>query len=400
MYRERDNRGSGRYDDGYRRSSNRSSSSRRDDGYSSSRRDYRDGGRRRRRYDDDAPRESGIVCSLKSEFGFIKTQDGGDIFFHYSELRGCRDDEIQIGDEVEYSASTDRRSGDKRRAAKVKILRTKEQRREDLLRDAKLERGIVSSVNFRDRSGLIDRVESLSESKLISFSFTDLANKEDEEDKKGQDFRRRGNKTTTREGDSVEYHVVKDGYDEIALNIKILPKGTVTYEEELPVRLSGKISKAYVRVNEKSSSSRGRSRSHNKKAVPNGSIQVPLSEVKKHGWVVSESQILKPDIKNFALDVEDWADDEVEATGVDEDSLIEIPIIANDLSCYVLSELSMLREGDLVEASLMLHKQTRKIRAERLVRSIENIFSLSLSLSFAFFKPTRTHTHTHTTPKS
>ena len=236
--RDRDRRyNNDRYDryDGGRRD-DRYDRDRRGDRYDRDRR-RDDGGRRRGYRREEERREIGLVVSLKKEFGFIKTPEDGDIFFQYSELRSCREDEIQIGDEVEYTPSTNRRSGDKLRASNVKIKRTKQQRREDMLKDAVLERGIVSSVNFRNRTGLIDRVESSSESRLISFSFSDLTDMttEDSDEEESHDNRRRSNKTT-REGASVEYHVVKDGYDEIALNVKILPEGTVTLEDELPVR--------------------------------------------------------------------------------------------------------------------------------------------------------------------
>ena len=305
MYNRREERR--RYDrsrnDRYDRHEKSYDRSRGDDRYHDRRRN--DGGRRR--HGSREERDVGVVCSLKKEFGFIKTQQDGDIFFHYSELRSCREDEIQIGDEVEYSAYTDRRSGDKLRASNVRVVRTKKQRREDMLKNAVLERGIVSSVSFRDRKGLIDRIESSSESRLISFSFSDLRDFTSEEDKEeGHDFSsRRHSKKTTREGDSVEYHVVKDGYDEIALNVKILPRGTVTTENELPVRVLARVTKSYVQSNETLSSSSRRAGGRltprkGRRLGPNGAIQVSLNEVEKYGWIVSESQIVKPDIESLS----------------------------------------------------------------------------------------------------
>ena len=112
------------------------------------------------------------------------------------------------------------------------------------------------------------------------------------------------------------------------------------------------------------------SRRRRKHLEPNGAIQVSLFVVEQHGWKVSESQVVKPDIESLSalsVDVESWADDSVEGEEEnDMSSMIEIPILAKDLDLFVLNEVSTLREGDLVEASLMIHKQTHKIRAERL----------------------------------
>ena len=117
------------------------------------------------------------------------------------------------------------------------------------------------------------------------------------EDSDDEEDRRRSKTTTTREGASVEYHVVKDGYDEIALNVKILPEGTVTLEDELPVRVLARVTKSYKRVNEMPPSPRrsgGRGRRRSRHLEPNGAIQVSLFVVEQHGWKVSESQVVNP----------------------------------------------------------------------------------------------------------
>ena len=48
-------------------------------------------------------RYQGVICSMKESFGFIERADQvREIFFHFSEFRGNYDD-LQLGDDVEFS---------------------------------------------------------------------------------------------------------------------------------------------------------------------------------------------------------------------------------------------------------------------------------------------------------
>eukprot|EP00898_Chlorokybus_atmophyticus_P007037 jgi/Chlat1/7334/Chrsp59S06970 len=56
--------------------------------------------------------EKGFVTSLKETYGFIQSADRqARVFFHFSALEGVRGDELQLGDEVEFSVRPDARSG-------------------------------------------------------------------------------------------------------------------------------------------------------------------------------------------------------------------------------------------------------------------------------------------------
>jgi cold shock CspA family protein len=65
--------------------------------------------------------EQGVICSLKEAFGFIHCADRPEeIFFHYSELVGCRSDELNMDDEVEFRVQS--RNEDKLAALQVRVL--------------------------------------------------------------------------------------------------------------------------------------------------------------------------------------------------------------------------------------------------------------------------------------
>ena len=63
----------------------------------------------------DEPRESGRIHTLLDNFGFLHCADRpAQLFFHYSEVRSVHPDELQIGDEVEFTVGSGverRRSG-------------------------------------------------------------------------------------------------------------------------------------------------------------------------------------------------------------------------------------------------------------------------------------------------
>lgn len=52
-------------------------------------------------------------------FGFIKADNGGDIFFHASEVKGVSFDDLTEGEAVDFERETDPRTG-KPRATNVK----------------------------------------------------------------------------------------------------------------------------------------------------------------------------------------------------------------------------------------------------------------------------------------
>lgn len=70
---------------------------------------------------DHLPLEQGVICSLKESFGFIRCADRPEeIFFHYSELVGCRSDELNMEEEVEFRVQV--RGDDKLAALQVRVL--------------------------------------------------------------------------------------------------------------------------------------------------------------------------------------------------------------------------------------------------------------------------------------
>jgi CspA family cold shock protein len=53
-------------------------------------------------------------------YGFIQTEEGGDLFFHRNELQGLDFSYLKEGQEIEYEAGTGRRDG-RPEATKVKL---------------------------------------------------------------------------------------------------------------------------------------------------------------------------------------------------------------------------------------------------------------------------------------
>ncbi len=52
------------------------------------------------------------VRTLKSNFGFIACcQRSGQVFFHFSSVQGCRPEELQKNDDVEFSVARDPEHG-------------------------------------------------------------------------------------------------------------------------------------------------------------------------------------------------------------------------------------------------------------------------------------------------
>jgi cold shock CspA family protein len=73
---------------------------------------------------DAAPREQGVVRSLKDKFGFVSSVDAerDDLFFHYSEVRGDVDS-LRLGTELEFGVLEGHRPGDKVAAPLPFVLR-------------------------------------------------------------------------------------------------------------------------------------------------------------------------------------------------------------------------------------------------------------------------------------
>lgn len=66
------------------------------------------------------PLEQGLVCSLKESFGFIHCADRPEeIFFHYSEVRNCHPDELDIDSGVEFRVGQSGKDPTKRAAYEV-----------------------------------------------------------------------------------------------------------------------------------------------------------------------------------------------------------------------------------------------------------------------------------------
>ncbi len=55
-------------------------------------------------------------------YGFIKTEDGKDIFFHRNDLEGVEFNSLSVGQEVEFEKSQGR--GDRPAAVKVRLSET------------------------------------------------------------------------------------------------------------------------------------------------------------------------------------------------------------------------------------------------------------------------------------
>jgi CspA family cold shock protein len=71
----------------------------------------------------------GTIARLMDRgFGFIKTEEGGDLFFHRNELEGVEFNNLRAGQEVEFEKSQGRDG----RSAAVKVRLTKAEVKEEL----------------------------------------------------------------------------------------------------------------------------------------------------------------------------------------------------------------------------------------------------------------------------
>lgn len=69
------------------------------------------------------PVEQGIICSLKDAFGFIHCAERPEeIFFHYSEVKNCHPDDLQIDTEVEFRVGHSERDPTKLAAYAIQTL--------------------------------------------------------------------------------------------------------------------------------------------------------------------------------------------------------------------------------------------------------------------------------------
>ncbi len=71
--------------------------------------------------------EGTIRGLMERGFGFIKTEDGTDLFFHRSELQGVEFSSLSVGQEVEFEKSQDPNG----RPAAVKVRLTETQASDD-----------------------------------------------------------------------------------------------------------------------------------------------------------------------------------------------------------------------------------------------------------------------------
>jgi cold shock CspA family protein len=197
--------------------------------------------------------------------------------------------ELEMGDVVEFTLVTERRSGLKY-ARNIVLLQSERQRIEEerekkMLESATLEQGIV--VSLKNGFGFL-RSNKRREEVYFHFSHVVLPDETEKE-------------YTLKEGQDMEFLVVDDGKKLSARNVVFLPKGTVVFEQSVSMNVMGTLT---TMPNLAISSRRS-----NKNLETPGKVQLkePIDfEINGEITEIREVDIYSSDIQHFVRDDNIW----------------------------------------------------------------------------------------------
>ncbi|XP_069797549.1 cold shock domain-containing protein E1 isoform X2 [Narcine bancroftii] len=222
-------------------------------------------------------RETGIIEKLLSSYGFIQcTERQARLFFHCSQYSGNLQD-LKVGDDVEFEVSSDRRTG---KPIAVKLLKVKpevlpEERitgqevfyltytPEDVDGNVQLETGdkVSFSMETNKHTGAVNahnivlvkkkqgRCQGVVCAMKEAFGFIERGDLVKEIFFHYSEFK--GNLDTLQPGDDVEFTIKERNGKEVATEVKLLPQGTVIFEDVSIEHFDGTVTKVIPKVSSK-----------------------------------------------------------------------------------------------------------------------------------------------------
>ncbi|XP_078276982.1 cold shock domain-containing protein E1 isoform X2 [Rhinoraja longicauda] len=224
-----------------------------------------------------ALRETGVIEKLLSSYGFIQcTERQARLFFHCSQYSGNLQD-LKVGDDVEFEVSSDRRTG---KPIAVKLLKVKpeilpEERitgqevfyltytPEDVDGNVQLETGdkVSFSMETNKHTGAVNahnivlvkkkqgRCQGVVCAMKEAFGFIERGDLVKEIFFHYSEFK--GNLDTLQPGDDVEFTIKERNGKEVATEVKLLPQGTVIFEDVSIEQFDGTVTKVIPKVTSK-----------------------------------------------------------------------------------------------------------------------------------------------------
>ncbi|XP_078053813.1 cold shock domain-containing protein E1 isoform X12 [Mustelus asterias] len=224
-----------------------------------------------------ALRETGIIEKLLTSYGFIQcTERQARLFFHCSQYSGNLQD-LKVGDDVEFEVSSDRRTG---KPIAVKLLKVKpeilpEERitgqevfyltytPEDVDGNVQLETGdkVSFSMETNKHTGAVNahnivlvkkkpgRCQGVVCAMKEAFGFIERGDLVKEIFFHYSEFK--GNLETLQPGDDVEFTIKERNGKEVATEVKLLPQGTVIFEDVSIEQFDGTVTKVIPKVSSK-----------------------------------------------------------------------------------------------------------------------------------------------------
>ncbi|GCC36447.1 hypothetical protein chiPu_0014941 [Chiloscyllium punctatum] len=222
-------------------------------------------------------RETGIIEKLLASYGFIQcTERQARLFFHCSQYSGNLQD-LKVGDDVEFEVSSDRRTG---KPIAVKLLKVKpeilpEERitgqevfyltytPEDVDGNVQLETGdkVSFSMETNKHTGAVNahnivlvkkkqgRCQGVVCAMKEAFGFIERGDLVKEIFFHYSEFK--GNLETLQPGDDVEFTIKERNGKEVATEVKLLPQGTVIFEDVSIEQFDGTVTKVIPKVSSK-----------------------------------------------------------------------------------------------------------------------------------------------------
>ncbi|XP_032898653.1 cold shock domain-containing protein E1 isoform X10 [Amblyraja radiata] len=224
-----------------------------------------------------ALRETGVIEKLLASYGFIQcTERQARLFFHCSQYSGNLQD-LKVGDDVEFEVSSDRRTG---KPIAVKLLKVKpeilpEERitgqevfyltytPEDVDGNVQLETGdkVSFSMETNKHTGAVNahnivlvkkkqgRCQGVVCAMKEAFGFIERGDLVKEIFFHYSEFK--GNLDTLQPGDDVEFTIKERNGKEVATEVKLLPQGTVIFEDVSIEQFDGTVTKIIPKVSSK-----------------------------------------------------------------------------------------------------------------------------------------------------
>ncbi|KAJ6657941.1 hypothetical protein lerEdw1_001731 [Lerista edwardsae] len=159
-------------------------------------------------------RETGVIEKLLTSYGFIQCSERqARLFFHCSQYNGNLQ-ELKVGDDVEFEVSSDRRTG---KPIAIKLVKIKTETLPE------------ERINGQEAFGFIERGDVVKE---IFFHYSEF----------------KGDLEALQPGDDVEFTIKDRNGKEVATDVRLLPQGTVIFEDISIEHFEGTVTKVIPKV--------------------------------------------------------------------------------------------------------------------------------------------------------